>query len=167
MRSDSLAKQGILLEEIENWLKNSVTGIVLLGAVGSIVAVPLLWAIRPLWNHFLRWLKIIHVVPVLRTNHELGFLDAYENKSMLMVFFAKHLTAFFLKFWVSLVALIILVARLSNLDKFAISIFDAILAAIGFLSFYQMVYTWWKFRATYDAHISRRITKKNESKTTP
>jgi len=141
------------MENIETWLKSSIVGIVLLGVMGSAIAAFVISLIKPLWRRVLSRAVKAHLVPVVRLNYELGYMES-GKKSMLIVLLGHKIFTFLIYFWISLSSIIILTARLVSETQLDFFVFDVLLSSLVFFSLYQMIYTWWCFKSTYHAHIS-------------
>lgn len=148
--------------DISEWLKNSIPGIIILGACGSFFAIGVSRVTKPIWSKLVFSVLFAHVAPVLKMNYEIGFMEGNNKPIMAILLLGKHFLEFMLSFWASIIASIYLLARILNGSGAGLSLLEASLSIFVFLGLYNMLYKWWMFKVTYDLHVAKRPASTKE-----
>jgi len=148
------------------WLKSSIIGLVILGALGSMLAAFLLKAILFLLRPLLQKSLLAHIKYMAMQNWILGGLSVENNGSKIAVYLLYHVMTFFfvtVLFSTSLVALMIrlMVQRAEILNGLNFS-----LVTLAFLCLYYILFKLWTIRITYQVHILPVLGGKYEMKQT-
>jgi hypothetical protein len=119
-----------MLADLESWLKNTIPGIICLGALGSIIAVILLKCA----NYFFNFQILLHRNKSIKQAYMLGYAAALINKAAITVL---------------LLSSVIFIALLATQSGITLTIGGAISTGIGFTAIYLIYFEFEYVYRTY------------------
>lgn len=154
---------------LELWLKNTIPGVILLGAIGSLLSVFIIKLMNP-------WFKILHkkiieahwnlhIKPLAKQNWILGGLSAQNDLSITSIYILYQIFTFTALINIATASLILIVYRLSITTSPYLSYWNLILLILFMTSTYRLLLKFWIFHMTYSAHITNKIVGNGSTKT--
>jgi len=143
--------------QIEIWLKNTILGLVVLGAVGSLVAVLAIRVLTPLFRLIQRRVLLahynLHIKANARENFILGYLSGRDDPSRVAIYLLYHILVFVFLIVTAGVSITILSIRLSLPTQIYVSVVNIGLIIIFLLCIYRILFMLWIYRTTYFVHV--------------
>lgn len=157
------------------WLKSSVIGLVILGAIGSMFAAFLLKALSYLFRPLFEKTISVHIKYMAMQNWLLGGLSAENNGSKIAVYLLYHLMTFLVPTALFSTSLVALIFRLTLQSAEIFNALNFSLITLAFLCLYSIMFKLWTIRITYQVHVlpllggryqmKQSDTKRNKTKT--
>ncbi len=142
---------------MENWLKETVPGIILLGAIGSVFAVAILklftFLSRRYFLKIARYFVLHQVKYALRENYLLGFLSGQNDISKIAVYILRQLYLFIIFFFGGIASLLVLLFNASQVGSAYLSSINIIAMTILIICMYRTVKVCWTILVTYSVHV--------------
>jgi len=128
------------ISEVAEWLKTTVTGIVLLGALGSIVAVGLLKYLGPpvqkLISKPMRYLRKEHMWRYWRSGAAYAFIQQDQTNRKVIFYLVRHLARLVLALTTCAVSIIVLSIAITSRSEVLLTYGTFFLSTAVFLSAY-------------------------------
>lgn len=140
-------------QEIILWIKTSIYGLVLLGALSSIFAVVLLKISKSVFRPMYTKLLKVHFKYSAMQNWILGGLSVENNGSKIAVYLQYHLMTFIFGSVVLVIVSLILILRLIFIEIAPLNIVNVLLIITLFLTLYFLLLKIWTIRITYQVHV--------------
>lgn len=139
--------------EIIEWSRTSVYGLVLLGAVGSILAIILLKLLNYIFKPLLHKAILSGFKYTAKQNWMLGYLSATNDVSKVSIYVVYHLMSFILAIAVAHLSIEQLIVRLSINMLSTLNAMNLIFMTLFILSMFIIVLKFWVMAITYRVHV--------------
>lgn len=139
--------------DIMNWLRTSVFGLILLGTIGSLLAIALLKLLKLIFKPLYRRLIRAQFKYMAMQNWILGGLSGANDFSKISVYILYHLMTFIVAIASGHLSLIQLISRLSNTAQSTLNAPNLLLMIIFLLSAFLIVIKLWTMLVTYKVHV--------------
>jgi hypothetical protein len=153
---------------LEQWLKNTIPGLILLGAIGSLLSVFIIRLFKPwlqrLYKKILYAHWNLHVKQAAKQNWILGGLSVENNLSKAAVYILYHTFTFTALIIIATASILILVYRLGLTSSPYLSAWNLFLVIVFMISTYRLLLKIWIFHITYSTHITPILGGKSSTK---